>query len=206
MNDTKATGDSVPTKDRRGKPPVKHMVDGREMTVKEIAGMLGVTPRTITIKRSTLGGVSYQMIVDMYRSNQMLGTHDKYPRHMVEGEWLTIKEAALRAGVSVHTIRHWRDAHRDALGNRPTMAEALEHYRRYQTGEDVRPRGRTPKRYRVGRKMLSVPEAAAEYGTTVNSLYKYMRRNGVSLQVALNRLETRRKRKAERDIMRILGF
>ena len=182
------------------------MVDGREMTVKEIAGMLGVMPHTLVIKRSKLGGVSYQLIVDMYRSNQMLGTHDKYPRHMVDGEWLTINEVALRAGVSVHTIRNWRYEHKDAQGNKPTMAEALEHYRKYQTGEEVRYRGKEPKRQRVGRKMLSVPEAAAEYRMTACTLYKYISKNRVSLQVALNRLETRRKRKAERDIMRILGF
>ena len=54
-----------------GKKPELHQVDGRNMTVNEIAEMLGISRLSLQKRRSNLGGASYQTIVNMYRANQV---------------------------------------------------------------------------------------------------------------------------------------
>ena len=44
---------------RGGRKPTLHMIDGREMTVGEIADMLGVTAHALAVRRSNMGGCSY---------------------------------------------------------------------------------------------------------------------------------------------------
>lgn len=153
---------------REGKKPDLHLIDGKKMTVDQIAEMLGATVRALQCRRCRMGGVSYQVIVDMYRTNQIGGTHDKWHRHLVDGEWITIEEGARRVGVTASAIRTWRFNHRDAQGNKPTLAEAMAHYRQYQTGELKRHPGSVAQAHWVNGRMLTIAQAAEKYGTTEN--------------------------------------
>jgi len=40
---------------RKGRKPDRHLIDGREMTVQEIADMLGITKLALQGRRSRLG-------------------------------------------------------------------------------------------------------------------------------------------------------
>lgn len=51
---------------------------------------------------------------------------------------------------------------------------------------------------------LSIRQAAERYHTTENSLRVYISKHKCSLQTAVRQLEERRKRQAEKDIMKIL--
>lgn len=183
-----------------GRKPTLHLIDGQPMTVDQIAAMLGVTTRAIQCRRSRMGGVSYQLIVDTYRENQFNSVHDKWPRHLVDGEWITTRDAAQRVGVETSTITRYMRAHGVTLG------EAMNHYRKYQTGELKRWPGRMPRTYYVNGKLLTIRQAADKYNTTENSLRLYIFKHKCSLQTAVRQLEERRKRQAERDILSILGF
>ena len=185
-----------------GRKPTLHMADGVPMTVDEIAGMLGLTKQALVLRRYRYGGtkVSYQLIVNLYRENRFETKHDRGARHLVNGEWITAKEAARRVGVQPVTLTRYMKA------NGVTLAEAVAHYRKYQTGELARWPGRTPRTYWVNGKQLTIRQAAEKYHTTENSLRMYIFKHKCTLQAAVRQLEERRKKRAERDILNILGF
>lgn len=176
------------------------MVDGQPMTVDEIADLLGVTKHALIKRRYRYGGkdVSYQMIVNMYRDNRFETKHDRAPRHLVNGEWITTKEAARRVGVQPYILTRYMKA------NGVTLTEALDHYRKYQTGELARWPGRAPRTYYVNGRQLTIKQAAERYHTTENALRMYIFKHKCSLQTAVRQLEERRKKQAERDILKIL--
>lgn len=185
-----------------GRKPTLHMIDGQPMTVDEIADLLGTTKRALVLRRHRYGGkdVSYQLIVDMYRDNRFETKHDRGPRHLVNGQWITTKEAARRVGVQPVTLtRHMK-------ANGVTLAEAMDHYRKFQTGELTRWPGRVPRTYYVNGKLLTIRQAAERYHTTETALRQYIYKHKCSLQTAVRQLEDRRKKQAERDILNILGF
>lgn len=183
-----------------GRKPTLHMVDGQPMTVDEIAALLGITKHALVVRRSNMGGCSYQMIVNMYRDNRFETKHDRGAHHLVNGQWITTKEAARRVGVQPVTLTRYMKA------NGVTLAEALDHYRKYQTGELTRWPGRRPRTYYVNGKLLTIRQAAEKYHTSENSLRLYIVKHQCSLQTAVKRLEERKKKQAERDILNILGF
>ena len=182
--------------------PTLHMIDGAPMTVDEIADLLGITKRALVLRRHRYGGksVSYQLIVNMYRDNRFETKHDRGARHLVGGEWITVKEAARRVGVQPVTLTRYMKAHG------VTLAEAMDHYRKYQTGELARWPGKAPRTYYVNGKLLTIRQAAEKYHTTENNLRTYIFKHKCSLQTAVRQLEERRKKQAERDILNILGF
>ena len=186
----------------RGRKPTLHMIDGREMTVKEIADMLGVTAHALAIRRCRMGGCSYQLIVDMYRNNQLCSKHDMHHRHMVNGKWTTVTAVAEALGIHPHSINNYRCNYRRPDGTKPTLAEAYEHFR---TGSRKRC-GRMPRVYYVKGRRMTIAEAAKKYGTTENALRLYMHKHKSSLETAVRRLEERRAKRAEKEIMGILGF
>ena len=185
-----------------GRKPTLHMVDGAPMTVDEIAGMLGLTKQALVLRRHRYGGtkVSYQLIVNLYRENRFESKHDRGARHLVNGEWITAKEAARRVDVQPITLTRYMKAHG------VTLAEAVDHYRKYQTGELARWPGRRPRTYDVNGHLLTIKQAAERYHTTENSLRMHIFKHKCSLQTAVRHLEERRTRKAEKDILNILGF
>lgn len=188
----------------RGKPPERHLVDGREMTAVEIAEMLGITLAALRIRRSRLGGISYQLIVDMFRSNQ-LGRDGCY-RYLVEGEWRTIRQIAESLGVKPHSIVGWRSQHKGA-----SMEDAIEHFRRFnQNGRRHNANGgggRPPIRHQVGNREYTAQQVADRYGVTRQSVAAYLQAHSMAEALKHYRERERRKRKkAEAKIMRILGF
>lgn len=96
-----------------GSRPTLHMIDGKQMTVNEIATMLGVTRNVLNNRHSTMGGISYQAIVNMYRDGQLLTKHDRWPRHLVHGRWMTVKQVAEELDCKPHSIENWRYKCRD---------------------------------------------------------------------------------------------
>lgn len=181
-----------------------YMIDGKEMTVQEIADMLGITERAITVRKCNMGGISYQKLVDMYRENQFGNRQDRWPRHMVDGRWMTQAEAAALVGVRVHSMQEWRRLHRQHDGSPSTVQEAVDYFRQYQTGERKRYRGSVARRQNVHGKKMTVKEAAAKYNTTYNALLMSMRNYGRTLQQAVDHIEETRRKNAEAAIMKIL--
>ena len=190
---------------RKGKPPVKHLVDGREMTAVEIAEMLGISNAALRCRKSRMGGISYQAIVNMYRSNQLGSFYDRAARYLIEGEWLTQTQIAERLGVKPHTISAWR------YDNGASMMEAVEHFRRWNEGGRVHnPKGvggRPAKQYRVGSRNYTVPGVAKKYGVTVQTVRAYVYTHGMAEALKhYQGAEARRRARAEKEILRILGY
>ena len=176
------------------------MIDGQPMTIDQIADLLGITRQALINRRHRYGGkdVSYQLIVNLYRENRFESRHDRGARHLVNGEWITAKEAARRVDVQPITLTRYMRS------NGVTLAEAMEHYRKFQTGELKRYAGRAPRTYYVNGKQLTIRQAAEKYHTTENNLRTYIFKHKCSLQTAVRQLEERRKKQAERDILKIL--
>lgn len=185
-----------------GRKPNLHPIDGRLMTAQEIADMMGLSRNALDIRRSDLGGCSYQLIVDMWRRNEIGGANDKHHRHLVYGRWTTIWEAAEELGVKPHSIVNYRYDHKKPDGTRPTLEEAYDYFRNY-----VRQRpGPKPKKYRVLGSWLTIAEAAEKYKANEGTLRAYMSKHHCKLETAVRRLEERRAKQAEKDILSILGF
>lgn len=192
---------------KQGRRPELHIVDGREMTVREIAAMLGITKNALRVRRQRLGGISMQAIVNMYRDNQFGGYYDRAPRYRIEGEWLTLTQIAERLGVTPHAISSWR------WNNRAGMEEAVEHFRQWNEGGHKRnPQGlggRPPKVYVVGNREYTVPGVAKKYGKHVASVRELLKARGGDMGkvLAYYQAKDRRKRqRAEKEILRILGY
>ncbi len=191
----------------RGKKPELHRIDEREMTVQEIADMLGITKNALQGRRSRLGLPTYQVVVNMYRENCFGTDHDRSARYMVDGKWQTRKQIAEMLEISPKTLDNWLYANKGK-----DIGDAVAWFRQYQTGERKRHHGqggRKPTLYRVGRKAYSVPQVARMFGVTHTSVaFVLKRRNGdmaATIQHYKER-EARMKRRAEQAIMGILGF
>ena len=189
-----------------GKKPELHQVDGREMTVNEIAAMLGISRMSLLKRRSLLGGMSYQTIVNMYRANQFGSYRDRSPRYMVDGRWMSRKEICEELGIARMTLANWFQRNKGH-----SLNEAIEHYRKVKSGEIKHGSGpgRPPVRYRVGRKDWSVPDVARHFGVCAQSVRRVLEVRGGDMAAVIKHYrerEEKKKRKAERAIMDILGF
>lgn len=184
-----------------GSKPRLYRVDGKLMTIDEIAAMVGVSRDSIICRRSVMGGISYQVIVDMYREDRILTNHDRWPRHLVHGRWITVKQAAEELDCKPHSIENWRSANRDKHGKKPTLEEAYEHFK----GAPKRGKGKEAEKHRVKGKLMTVSEAAEKHRTTVNALRQTMSSHNCSLDAAVQRLENRRTKAATKAIMAILN-
>ena len=191
------------------RPPGRYLVDGEMLTVAEIAQLMDTTVAGVRIRHSRLGGASYQTMVDMYRAGQF-GSRKTGIRkpHLIDGRWVSEREIAAELGISPHSLTNWRCANRKPDGTKPTMEETIEHYRLYVASG--RKRASWAKRYRVKGKDMTVAEAAAMLGCAETALRSSMSRHGESLAAAVKRheawAEKRRKREAEKAILRILGY
>jgi len=145
--------------------------------------------------------------VNMYRENCFGHYHDRSARYMVDGKWMTRKQIAGMLGISPSTLSNWLCDNKDK-----SIADAVAWFRMYQTGERKRHHGqggRKPKLYRVGDKTYSMSQVARMFGVANSSVtFVLKHRNGdmaATIQHYRDR-ENRRARKAEKDIMSILGF
>lgn len=178
-----------------------HPIDGQLMTVDEIAGILGVTAKALQVRRSRMGLVSYQLIVDMYREGRICSVHDKWPRYLVDGEWLTIRDIAEEGGVNPHSVHGWMFLHKDA-----TMSEVRAHFREWAASGGRYRGGSRPREHRVYGRTTTVAREAKRLGVPKDRLYQRMSRHGCSLQAAVRSEDRWQRRKAHIRIMRILGY
>lgn len=169
--------------------------------------MLEITKKALQGRRSRLGRPSYQTVVNMYRENCFGHYHDRSPRHMVDGQWMTRKQIAGMLAISPSTLANWLC---DNKGK--SIADAVAWFRQYQTGERKRYHGqggRKPKLYRVGSKTYSVPQVARMFGVSLTSVRFVLKHRDGDMAATIRHYkdrENRKRQKAERDIMSILGF
>ena len=177
----------------------KHLVDGRWVTVAELADELGVTPQQL-YSQKWQRRASYQVVANMIRENQVLNDQGGAQRWMVDGRWLTIRQAAEMLGVSYYALRDYMYQHHHPDGTPMTLGEAVDYYR---AGLNRR-RGKPPARYRVGRRDMTIAEAAEMLGMPALNLRMYMSRHKISLAKAVRYYEQKKRKKAERAILDIL--
>lgn len=180
--------------------PKKHLVDGEWMSVEEAAKMLGIRRKQIYDQMSDKQ-CGLQTVVRMYREGYILG-QGRAARYMVDGRWMTIKDAAQMLGVTRLAIYLWRYKRKRPDGSLPSLAETVAAYR---SGE-VRNRGKQPKQHRVAGKLMTMREAAEMVGVSYSAMQLYTYKHKCSLAKAVKYYETRKQRKAEKDILNILGF
>ena len=180
--------------------PKKHLVDGEWMSVEEAAEMLGIRPRQIYCQMSQKK-CGLQAVVRMYRDGYILG-QGRAARYMVDGRWMTIRDVAQMLGRSTQAIYLWRFKRRKPDGSLPSMAEVVAAYR---SGE-VRNRGKLPKQHRVAGKMMTMREAAEMVGVSYDAMQLYTYKHRGSVARAVKYYEAKKKRRAEREILRILGY
>lgn len=194
---------------KRGKAPQRYMIDGKGMTAQEIADMLGITLQALWNRKSRLGGVSYQLIVNMYRENQIGRPGDRQQRYLIEGRWMSTGEIADMLEIKKHSLATWRWAN-PGKG----MEDAITHFRQYQTGERQRrggDRGGRPPSiiYKVGGHSYTVVEVARKFGVAPQSVRHYLQRHGGDMAATLKHYrerERKKREKAEKEIMKALGF
>jgi predicted transcriptional regulator len=183
-----------------GKPKL-HFVDGEWITVQEAAEMLG-------LRRQQLYGLTHhkrcslQVAVNMYRENLALHDQGRADRHMVDGRWMSIRQAAEMLGVPFSTLQSYLYSHRQPDGRPATLAEAVDAYR----SGAVRHGGHPSRLHRVGRRMMTQAEAAEMLGVTLNTVRMHMSKHKATLAQTIKYYETRKRRRAEKDILNILGF
>ena len=181
--------------------PKKHLVDGEWITVQEAADRLGLRRQQLYSlthhKRCSL-----QVAVNLYRENLAMHGRGRSDRHMIDGRWMTVRQAAEMLGITVTALRDYLYSHRKPDGRPATLAEAVEAYR----SGAVRHGGHPPRLHRVGRRMMTQAEAAEMLGIDVNAVRRHMSKHKATLAQTIKYYETKKRRKAEKDILTILGF
>lgn len=176
------------------------MVDGRWVTVDEMAEELG-------IKRQQIYGVmsnhkiGLQTAVNLIRSGQILRGGSRTITYMVDGRWMTLREVADMLGVSVKAIRCYMYSHPRPTGQPMLMSDVVEHYRNGW----VKHGGHHPYvQHRVGNRIMTTADAAKQLGITQNLIRRHMSAHKASLAQTIKYYERKKQRKAEREILRIL--
>ena len=178
----------------------KHLVDGEWMSVEEAAEMLGLRRQQIYCQMSQKK-CGLQAVVRMYRENYILG-QGRSARYMVDGRWMTINDVAEMLGRSKQAIYLWRFKRKRPDGSLPSMAEVVAAYR---NGE-VRHYGKQPKQHRVAGKMMTMREAAEMVGVSYAAMQLYTHKHRCSRAKAGKHDEAKKKQRAERESLRILGY
>lgn len=185
-----------------GRTPARHMVAGVPMTVREAAEMLGITESALRHQQSNHPGVSLDYIVRQYREGWINRGVRPPEKHYVRGEWITEEEAAVKYGGTKQMYKYWRAKHRQPDGRIGTLAMAVDYY----TGVTPRlPKGRQPRIHVVHGKPLTLYQAAEKLGCTPARLYQIMWRDHIGLAAAMRKAEQLDRRRAEREILRILN-
>ena len=102
--------------------PKRYLVDGEYITVQQAADRMGLTYQQL-YGQMRHRNCSLQVAVNLVRENLALGCRGHATRHMVNGRWLTIQQAAESIGKTRFTL--WRYAHLHGM----SIAEAVEAYR-----------------------------------------------------------------------------
>jgi phage antirepressor YoqD-like protein len=176
--------------------PKKHLVDGEQVTVNEVAERLGVKAQQLYHQMSHRK-ISLQVVVNLYRENQILHDQGRAARYMVDGRWLTVHQAAKALGVTYRALYLYMYKHQCRL------AEAMAAYRH---GLVTKSHGNRTVYHRVGRGTMTVAEAAAKLGVSASAVQQYMYKHKASLAATIRHYEQREKQRAEKEILGILGF
>ena len=177
----------------------KHLVDGRWTTVNEVAQEFGLKPQQI-YQQMRHKHCSLQVVVWMIRENLILGDQGRASRYMVDGKWMTIRQAAEILGITKGALCDYLFRHPNPDGSPCRLADAVEAYRQHQ----VRIGGKRPVQHKVGRKTMTTFEAAEMLGVDVKTLRLYMSRHKASLAATIRYYEKRKLKQAEKDILAIL--
>lgn len=183
-----------------GKPKL-HFVDGEWITVQEAADRLGVMRQQLYGQMHNRR-CSLQVAVNLYRENLALHGQGRADRHMVNGRWMTVRQVAEMLGITVTALRDYMWYHRQPDGRPTTLAEAVEAYRSGAVSRG----GKAPIQHRVGRKTMTCAEAAEMLGIDVRCLRLHMSKNKATLPQTIRYYEAKKKKKAEKAILNILGF
>lgn len=176
-----------------------HDVGGERITVAEAAARLSVSPQALHLQMRKRG-IELGAAVDLYRSGRIAAGQRRPPGlHCVHGEWITVREAARRAGTTYSAIVCRRSIYGE------TLEAAYDHYCMLRDGAIPAAQGRKPKRQAVRGRMVTVAEAAARLGVTPGALRSYMSYHSVSLAEAVRAAEARQKDAAVKAILAILA-
>ena len=177
-----------------------HYVDGRETTVGEMAEALGM-------KRQALYSLmchrqcGLQTAVYLIRENLAMNGQGKAGRWMVDGKWMTIRQAAEMLGVERLRVYQWMRRHRQPDGTLAPLSEAVAAFREGRVKHGT---GQPYVQHRVGRGTMTTIEAAERLGVSVCAIRLYMSRHKASLAATIRHYEKRKMQKAEKDILKIL--
>lgn len=200
-------------------PIRRYPVDGRMMTLQEVADMLGISRESLSEQKSRRK-CDPQTLVNLHRAGLIL-SRECGPKYWFRGKMRTLRECAELLGVTVRSIYSWQSRHPREDGSRPSVPEALA---AYQTGR----RGR----HQVGDRLMTIAEAAGEAGVTEKAFRCCMYYHGFTAAEALAHYRQRGKqaeirareaeakkaaaakraaeraamKQAEKDILSILGF
>lgn len=176
--------------------PGKYLVDGQWMTVQDVADMLGVK-RQAVYDQMWQKKCGPQAVVNLFRENLILHDQGRAVRYMVHGRWTTVRQAAEKLGISPKTLQAYMNRYKGI-----TLEEAVDAYREGRVKH-----GGSPKhKYRVGRKYMTREEVACKHGVTVCAVIDQIKRKGWTLAQVDRYYEEKRTRRAEKDILSILGF
>jgi len=181
--------------------PVQYPVDGGWMTVAQAAEMLGVKRQQI-YNQMSIHHCGLQAVVNMVRENQVLNGGYSGQRHMIDGRWMTKRQIAEMLGITVGSLKSWIYSHRQPDGSPGSVADAVEAYRAHE----VKCGGSQAVQHKVGYKVMTVADAAEKLGVSQNAIRIHMYRRKASLSATIRYYERRKLKKAEKDIMNILGF
>ena len=190
----------------KGRRRVLHRVDGRWITIADAAEQLGVSVDCLYNQRNRRG-LSLQAIMDGYRNGEIHTGVRGCPVHRVHGRVTTVRREAVRLGVKIGTLESWRSIHRHEDGSRALLEEAVDHYQGLKDGT-IQPQrhGFAPRKHFVRGKPMTIAEAAEMLGMSEKAMRQYLSYHKCKLETAVLRIEECRRKQAEREIMRTLGF
>lgn len=188
--------------------PQTYRIDGRAMTLAQIAGMVGVAQRTLETQKCRKGCATYQQLVDMYRRGEINRGHRGGIRHRIRGEWTTIQAEAARLGMKPQTMHKWMSDHRKRTGTMPLLEECVKHYEDVKAGlvGNWYTGGRPAQTYWVNGRKMTMKQAAALVGMQPDSLRELVKRRGLSVNAGVKYAQALQKKRAEREIMKTLGY
>ena len=177
----------------------QHYVDGRWTTVAEMSEELGLKPQQLyNLMHHNRCGL--QTVVRMVRENLVLHDQGRAARHMVDGKWLTVRQAAEMLGVSVTALKDWMYSHKQTDGQPAMLADAVRAYREKRVTHG----GSQAAAHRVGKQTMTAREAAEKLGVSVNAVRLHMHKHKASLAATTRYYEKRKIKQAEKDILAIL--
>lgn len=181
-----------------GRKAKLYWIDGEWTTVAACAEKLGTRVGTL-YSQMNRRGVGLPVLMRMYADKRAFVGKWPGERHMVRGKWTTIKDEAERLGVTTTMLYHRMKNHGE------TLEEAVTHYEAVRDGRAKRYPPRA-KQYWVNGKTMIMAEAAERAGVPTRTLAGYVSAHRCTVQTGVRHYEQKRREKAEREILAILGY